>query len=165
MREMASDAKAHYTPIALSTSTGIGSEERGRYLAEYQGLGKAALMRAADRVKLIGNKVEAAALISMNDRSPRSDRGFSSQELAESIFGEDSRKAFEAINKIEHAFANSMARNRTLESKPLSPTESIVHGLRFPNGPRVTGQRLPVLHLRRDKTALEKINSGLAAAE
>lgn len=165
MREMASDAKAHYSPIALSTSTGSGSEEKARLLAEYTGLGPAALKRAADRARLTGSKVEAAALISVNDKAAKSDRGFSSQDLAESVFGEDSKKAFEAIGKLEMSFANAMARNRQLEGKPLSPTESIMHGLRYPNGPRVSGQRLPVLKLKRDMSALEKISNGLAAAE
>lgn len=164
MREMASDAKAHYSPIAMATSHGIGSEERGRYLAEYQGLGPAALKRAADRARLTGNKVEAAALVLVNDKAAKSDRGFSSQDLAESVFGEDSRKAFEAINRIEHAFANAMARNRTLEGKPLSPTESIAHGLKYANGPRVTGKPM-VLKLKRDMSAIDKIEKGLAAFE
>jgi hypothetical protein len=162
LRERASEAKPHYSPIALATSHGVGSEERGRFLKEYEGLGKAAMQRAADRVKLSGSKVEAAALISVNDKAPRADRGFSSSDLADSIFGEDSRKAFEAFRKIEHAFSNAMARNRQLEGKPMSPTESIAHGLRFPNGPRVT--TAPV-RLIRNKSALDKLEAGLAAAE
>ena len=54
--------------------------------------------------------------------------------------------------------------DRTLEGKPLSPTESIAHGLKFPNGPRVTGKPM-VVKLKRDMSAIDKIEAGLAAFE
>ncbi len=164
MQEMAVAAREHYSPIAMATSEGIGTEERGRYLAEYSGLGPAALKRAADRVRLTGNKLEAAALISVNDKAPKADRGFKSHELADALWSEDSKRANSMIGKLEQAFANAMARNRQLEGKPLSPVESISHGLRFPNAPRVSTPSRPQ-RLQRDMTALRKLEAGLAAAE
>lgn len=167
MDQRATVARDHYTPIALATSHQVGSEERGRFLAEYSGLGPAALARAAARAKLTGNKVEAAALITVNDRSPRADRGFSSQDLANFVFGEDSKRANVMIDSIKRAFANSMARNRTLEGKPLTPTESIRHALNHgTDGPRISNRGpVTVVKLGRDKSALAKLEAGLREAQ
>src|SRR5207249_3429004 len=101
IEEAAKAAREHYSPIALATSHGLGSEERSRISSELQGLGPAAMKRMADRARLEGNRTLAASLTILNRQAPPADRSFSNQDLAESVFREDSEKAMAHIAKVE----------------------------------------------------------------
>ncbi|WP_373503141.1 hypothetical protein [Aestuariivirga sp.] len=161
LRADAIEAKAILTnPVALATVHGFGTPERNAMATEVNGLGPHAMRNLATVAIRTGNKAMIGALVVANDKLPRGDRPFSSQEIATAGFGEEAEQAAKLIAIIDRLHAESIAAVRQTEGNPLTPNEKLSHGLKF--GP---GRAVPVSPtvLSKPKTTTSKISSGLSA--
>ena len=131
LRDDAMEAKAILTnPVALATVFGFGSPERNAVAIELNGLAPRALANLATVAVRTGNKAMVGALVVVNDKLPRAERSFSSQEVATAVFGEEAEQAGKLIAEIDKLHAQSIAAVRETEGQPLTPVERISHGLR-----------------------------------
>lgn len=161
LRNDAVEAKAMLTnPVALATVFGFGTPERNAVAVEVNGLGPHAMRNLATVAVRTQNKAMAGVLILANDKLPRGDRPFSSQEIAAAVFGEEAEQAAKLIATIDRLHAESIAAVRQTEGNPLTPTEKLSHGLR--HGPGRAVSVSPTV-LSKPKTPTSKISSGLAA--
>lgn len=131
LRADALEAKAILTnPVALATVHGFGTPERNAMATEVNGLGPHAMRNLATVAVRTGNKALIGALVVANDKLPRGDRPFSSQEIAAAGFGAEAEEAGKLIADIDRPHAESIAAVRATEGNPLTPTEKLSHGLR-----------------------------------
>lgn len=161
LRDDATEAKAMLTnPVALATVFGFGTAERNAVATELNGLAPRALLNLATLAVHTGNKAMVGALVVANDKLPRADRPFSSQEIAAAVFGEEAEQAGKLIAEIDKLHAQSIAAVRETEGQPLTPVEKVSFGLR--HGGTATSAR-PVVTVK-PKSPVTKISEALAAS-
>ena len=131
LREDAMEAKAMLTnPVALATVAEFGTPERNAIAVEINGLAPRALLNLANLAVRTGNRAMVGALVVANDKLPRAERPFSSQDIAAAVFGAEAEQAAKLVADIDRLHAESIAAVRETEGQPLGPTERISHGLR-----------------------------------
>jgi hypothetical protein len=103
-------------PLKLASQFNIGSDRRARLLAECSILQPATLKSMAEMAVANNDRELASVCIHLNDTKNAKDRSFSSQELADQVFGEHHRACHAHVNAIVDGADSAHAAERQLES-------------------------------------------------
>lgn len=104
------------SPIALLSSSGLGSRERSEYLAQLRNAGPAELSTYARLAIARGDKLLGAAVLSRLDSLPRDGRPFTAHDLAEKLVGDDHRKLTQAAKRGRLLLETAVAADRELQT-------------------------------------------------
>jgi hypothetical protein len=147
-------------PRKLATAHGLGEEKRSRLEASLASMGSAALASLAKKAEVTGDKDLAAALVAINDTLPAKERPFSSQGIAEKLFGEEAAQARDLAKEINHGLQAAMTVNREFEGTKISAFQKLSNGINF-DGQLVPSDKPAPVTGKRSSTQL--ISDGLAA--
>jgi hypothetical protein len=103
-------------PLKLASQFNLGSERRARLLAECSILQGATLKSMADLAVANNDRELASVCIHLNDLKSPKDRSFSSQELADKLYGDSAQFCHGHVSAIVHAADSAHAAERQLES-------------------------------------------------
>lgn len=148
-------------PRKLATAHGLGEEKRSRLEASLASMGPAAMASLARKAEVTQDRDLAAALIAANDLGPAKERSFSSQGLAEKLFGDDAKAVRDLAKEINHGLQSAMTVNREFEGTKISAFQKLSNGINFDGQLVPTEKPAPAAGGKRSSTQL--ISDGLAA--
>ena len=126
LREELNSARAHYqSPAQMLAREGLGSERRSRLLYQIEKSGKIELESLAALAASTKDKELAAALLTRNSGVLQKDRAFSSQELADSLVGEEWRKVNQAIAEVDRLAIEAVHVDSAFETGRKSAARSV----------------------------------------
>lgn len=118
------------SPVVVLARDSLGTPERTHLEAQLAGCGPAALRNYAMLAVATRNKRLGAALLAVADRLPRSQRPFSTQDLATRLVGDEWRQISGQITATRNRVQEGVLRNRSFERHTsLNPTSKISLGL------------------------------------
>ncbi|MGH7089589.1 MAG: hypothetical protein ACREFQ_11890, partial [Stellaceae bacterium] len=115
--------------IRIATSSNLGSERRGRLLAELASAGPATLLSLARQAHGEQDAELASVLIGLNDKLAPKDRPFSSGELAESVFGSRAANALQHADFVSRECDAAIMAERAVENGATDSLSRIEHAL------------------------------------
>lgn len=121
------------SPQAVLARAGIGTRERSDMMLQLEGAGPAELRNMALLAVATKNIVLGAAVQAVVDRMPVKSRPISTQQLADALVGEETRKVKAAIAAVRHASQQSININREFERGKAQTLERVRLALNKPN--------------------------------
>lgn len=123
LSKIASDAEFVLSPQAMLTAEAIGSPRRAQIFAEAQAMGPASLRALADRAVATNDREMAAAIGSVVSAMKVEDRPFEVADMADTLFGEESRAAIGALMNVHRLLLETENDNAKLESRESTSDE------------------------------------------
>jgi hypothetical protein len=127
--------RAHYgSPAQMLMRQTLGSQRRGLLSQQIEKSGPAELASLAEYAAATKDEELAAALCSRNSSVKPGERSFSSQDLADVLFGEKHRQVVASLLQIERLTAEALEDDRS-----------------FDNGRKTTGASIKIALMQRDE--------------
>jgi hypothetical protein len=115
--------------LNLITLFQLGTPERERFENQVRGMNPASLRAVALQAEATGNRILAAAVKTANDALPKDQRVFSSSQLADKLFGQESLEIWQSAILTRNAVQGTIALLRQLETGRSDPIGKISRGL------------------------------------
>lgn len=136
--ECCKSAERHYqSPMQMLMRESLGSERRSRILQQIEHSGPTELASLADYAAGTEDTELAAALCSRNASMKVAQRSFSSQELAQTLFGDQQETVAAALREVEILAREIIIEDRAFLTGRRNPTDKVSVALARRGGMRI----------------------------
>jgi hypothetical protein len=118
-------------PMRLASGHGIGTESQYRIQRSLETAQPATLAMLARKASVEKDKDLGAVLVSIWSNTPRKERSYDAEKMADAIWGEEAQLARTICQNINMAFDDAMNAEREFNGTKTSPTEKLRQGLAY----------------------------------